>query len=122
MQDWRTVYSIGKVELETPRRLIMSPSVSRDNILGKIRAHRLTLEAMGVKSLGLFGSVARNEATAESDIDVLVEFSQPVGFFQVFDIQYFLEDLLQCPIDLGTVDSLKEHLRTPVLEDIIHVF
>ncbi|WP_017298633.1 nucleotidyltransferase family protein [Nodosilinea nodulosa] len=77
---------------------------------------------MGVKSLGLFGSVARNEATAKSDIDVLVEFSQPVGFFQVFDIQYFLEDLLQCPIDLGTVDSLKDHLRTPVLEDIIHVF
>ncbi len=100
----------------------MSPGVSRGDILGKIRAHRLTLEAMGVKSLGLFGSVARNEATAKSDIDVLVEFSQPVGFFQVFDIQYFLEDLLQCPIDLGTVDSLKDHLRTPVLEDIIHVF
>jgi predicted nucleotidyltransferase len=82
----------------------------------------MTLEAMGVKSLGLFGSVARNEATAESDVDILVEFAKPVGFFQIFDIQYFLEDLLQCPIDLGTVDSLKEHLRTPVLEDMIHVF
>lgn len=82
----------------------------------------MTLEAMGVKSLGLFGSVVRNEANAESDVDILVEFSRPVGFFQVFDIQYFLEDLLQCPIDLGTAESLKEHLRTPVLEDVIRVF
>ncbi|MEA5449885.1 nucleotidyltransferase family protein [Leptolyngbya sp. CCNP1308] len=82
----------------------------------------MTLETMGVKSLGLFGSVARHEADAESDVDILVEFSEPVGFFQVFDIQYFLEDLLQCSIDLGTVNPLKEHLRTPVLEDMIRVF
>ncbi|WP_081972736.1 nucleotidyltransferase family protein [Leptolyngbya sp. KIOST-1] len=77
---------------------------------------------MGVKSLGLFGSVARNEAGADSDVDILVEFSKPLGFFQVFDIQYFLEDLLQRSIDLGTADSLKEHLRAPVLKDVIRVF
>lgn len=82
----------------------------------------MSLEAMGVKSLGVFGSVARNEANADSDVDILVEFSKPVGFFQVFDIQYFLEDVLQRSIDLGTVDALKEHLRTPVLEDMIRVF
>ncbi len=100
----------------------MSTGVNQNEVLSQIRAHRMTLEAMGVKSLGLFGSVARNEANAESDVDILVEFSKPVGFFQVFDIQYFLEDLLQRSIDLGTVDSLKKHLRTPALEDMIRVF
>lgn len=82
----------------------------------------MTLKAMGVKSLGLFGSVARDEATSASDVDILVEFSQPVGFFQLFDLQYFLEDLLQRPIDLGTVTSLKEHLKKPILEDMVRVF
>ncbi|MGG6241606.1 nucleotidyltransferase family protein [Nodosilinea sp. AN01ver1] len=94
----------------------------QDEVINQIRAHRMTLEAMGVKSLGLFGSVARNEANSESDVDILVEFSKPVGFFQVFDIQYFLEDLLQCSIDLGTINALKEHLRSSVLEDVVRVF
>lgn len=77
---------------------------------------------MGVKSLDLFGSVARNQATPASDIDFLVEFSKPVGLFQLLDVQYFLEDLLKRSIDLGTANSLKEHLRKPVLEDAIRVF
>ncbi|PSR13132.1 nucleotidyltransferase [filamentous cyanobacterium CCP3] len=96
--------------------------MSQDKVVRQIRAHRMTLEAMGVKSLGLFGSVARDEANPESDIDILVEFSKPLGFFQVFDIQYFLEDLLQCSIDLGTINALKEHLRSSVLEDVVRVF
>jgi len=100
----------------------MAVDISKNEVLRKIRGHRVTLESMGVKTLGLFGSVARDEANSESDVDILVEFSSPVGFFQLFDIQYFLEDLLQCSIDLGTTSSLKEHLRKPVLEDVIRVF
>lgn len=116
------LWSVGTVELEAYCQASMSTGVSQNEVVSQIRAHRVTLEAMGVKSLGLFGSVARDEATPASDVDILVEFSQPVGFFQVFDIQYFLEDLLQCSIDLGTVNSLKQHLRTPVLEDMVRVF
>jgi predicted nucleotidyltransferase len=55
-------------------------------------------------------------------VDFWVEFSKPVGFFELFSARYFLEDLLGCEIDLGTVDALREHLRTPVLEDAIRVF
>lgn len=55
-------------------------------------------------------------------MDFLVEFSKPVGFFELFSVRYFLEDLLGCEIDLGIVDALREHLRTPVLEDAIRVF
>ena len=100
----------------------MSNSLNCNDIVAQVKAHQSALEQMGVKSLEIFGSVARDEATPQSDVDFLVEFSKPVGFFQVFDVQYFLEDLLQRPIDLGTADSLKEHLRLPVLEHTIRVF
>ncbi|MGK7900952.1 MAG: nucleotidyltransferase family protein [Hormoscilla sp.] len=92
----------------------------RDEILAIIAAHREKLQAMGVKSLELFGSVARNEATPDSDVDFLVEFDRPVGYFRLLEIQYYLEDILDYPVDLGTKKALKEHLREPVLEDVIN--
>ena len=75
----------------------------------------------GVKSLSLFGSVARNEATTASDIDLLVEFNRPVGYFGLFALQDYLEELLGCRVDLGTPDSLKSHIRDRVLGEAIHV-
>jgi predicted nucleotidyltransferase len=75
----------------------------------------------GVKSLLLFGSVARNEATAASDVDLLVEFNRPVGYFGLFALQDYLEQLLGCPVDLGTPDSLKSYIRDRVLGEAIHV-
>jgi uncharacterized protein len=94
----------------------------RVEVLSIIQAHRPHLHLLGVKSLNLFGSVARDQATAESDVDILIELNEPAGFFEFFQIQHYLEDLLQCPIDLGTIDSLKEHLREPVLNEVIRVF
>ncbi|WP_369797053.1 nucleotidyltransferase family protein [Kamptonema formosum] len=77
-------------------------------------AHRQQLRAMGVKSLELFGSVARDEANADSDVDFLVEFDRPVGL-GFFEGQDYLEEILGCSVDLGTREALKEHLREPVL-------
>jgi uncharacterized protein len=75
----------------------------------------------GVKSLLLFGSVARDESTAASDVDLLVEFNRPVGYFGLFALQDYLEELLGCPVDLGTPDSLKSYIRDRVLGEAIHV-
>ncbi len=75
----------------------------------------------GVKSLLLFGSVARDESTAASDVDLLVEFNRPVGYFGLFALQDYLEQLLGCPVDLGTPDSLKSYMRDRVLGEAIHV-
>jgi len=44
------------------------------------------------------------------------------GFFQLLQVQYYLEDILGCSVDLGTQDTLREHLREPVLEDVINAF
>jgi predicted nucleotidyltransferase len=51
-----------------------------------------------------------------------VEFNHPGGLFQLLRVQYYLEDILGCPVDLGTQDALKEHLRKPVSKDIICAF
>ncbi len=75
----------------------------------------------GVKSLLLFGSVARDEATMASDVDLLVEFNRPVGYFGLFALQDYLEKLLGCSVDLGTPESLKPYMRERVLGEAIHV-
>ena len=72
-------------------------------------------------SLSLFGSVARDEARPDSDIDLLVEFSQPVGLFQFIELQQKLEALLENKVDLGTPRSLKPRLKEQVLREAIRV-
>mgnify|MGYP002777004211 CR=1 FL=1 len=93
--------------------------MEREKVLEILAAHRSTLEQMGVRSLELFGSVARNQATAESDADFLVEFSIEAGLFEIFRVKHYLEDILGCAVDLGTREALREHLREPVLKDVI---
>lgn len=75
----------------------------------------------GVKSLFLFGSVARNESTAASDVDLLVEFNRPVGYFGLFALQDYLEKLLGCSVDVGTPDSLKPYIRERIAGELIRV-
>jgi len=75
----------------------------------------------GVKSLLLFGSVARNESTSTSDVDLLVEFNRPVGYFGLFALQDYLEKLLGCPVDLGTPDSLKPYIKERIKGELIRV-
>jgi len=75
----------------------------------------------GVKSLALFGSVARDQATSASDVDMLVEFDRPVGYFELFALQDHLEALLGGQVDLGTPDSLKPRIRECVMGECIRV-
>lgn len=93
--------------------------MKRDEVLAIVAAHRQQLQAMGVKSLDLFGSVARDEADPDSDVDFLVEFDRPVGLFDFSKVRLYLEDVLGCSVDMGTQDALREHLRKPVLKDVI---
>ncbi|MEK6755716.1 MAG: nucleotidyltransferase family protein [Bacteroidota bacterium] len=90
--------------------------MKRDEILALLRGYRTELEGYGVKSLAIFGSVARNEATEESDIDILVEFGQPVGLFEFVRIKARLEKILNRPVDLVTPEALKKQLKERILK------
>lgn len=78
-------------------------------------------EHFNVASLSLFGSVARDEARVDSDVDLLVEFSKPVGLFQFIELQQRLEELLDSKVDLGTSRSLKPRIKDQVLQEAIRV-
>ena len=97
-------------------------SLQRDNVIELLNTHKPSLKEFKVKSLLIFGSVARDEANAESDVDLLVEFEQTVGLFTFVRLQRYLETILDCKVDLGTPDSLKEDLRETVLQEAIRAF
>lgn len=71
-----------------------------------------------VKNIGIFGSYARGEQTNESDIDVLVEFSKPVGFFHLVRLEDFLSSLLGRKIDLVTKNALKPAIKDEILNQV----
>lgn len=76
-------------------------------------------ERFGVKNIGFFGSCARNEDTSASDIDLLVEFSQPIGW-EVFDLKVCLEERLGRSVDLVTPKALKPRIKARILNEVIY--
>lgn len=91
----------------------------RDEVLTILRAHQAEIAAFGVSSLALFGSVARDEAGPESDVDLLVEFDRPVGLFTLVRLQNFLAALLGRPVDLVPRDAIKKQFRDRVLKEAV---
>jgi uncharacterized protein len=96
--------------------------MNKQKVLDLLDAHRDRLHDFSVKALFLFGSVARDEATPESDVDLLVEFDRPVGLFTLLGLQSYLEELFGCSVDLGTPNSLRPHMRETVLGEAIRAF
>jgi predicted nucleotidyltransferase len=96
--------------------------MKRDEVLAKLIGHRQELtERYGIASLFLFGSIARDEARVDSDVDLLVEFKKPIGLFEFIELQQSLESILGCKVDLGTKRSLKSQLMDQVFREAIRV-
>ncbi len=74
----------------------------------------------GVRSIALFGSVSRDEASETSDVDVLVEFDRPVGLFAFAHTRRYLSELLGCEVDLATSMALRPEMRERILREAIH--
>jgi len=95
---------------------------SRKDILASLKKlKREVAKEFSVKTMGVFGSVARDEQTGQSDIDLLVEFSKPVGFVTFMRLENFLSERLGKQVDLVTPDSLKPVIRQDVLSEVIYV-
>jgi uncharacterized protein len=94
--------------------------LDRDDIVTILQG-QMVRSRFGVKSLSLFGSAARNEATKESDLDFIVNFDGMITFDRYMDLKIFLEDLFGKKIDLAIEDNLKPQIRQKILEDAIDV-
>jgi hypothetical protein len=91
----------------------------RDEALRRLAEHREELAAMGAGSLSLFGSVARDDARPDSDVDILIELNRPMGLFDLGRIQVRLEEILGCRVDLAMSDTMRPRLRARVLEEAV---
>jgi uncharacterized protein len=110
----------SRPEAATPAR----PALGRDDALRILRSHRRELrDEHAIPSLALFGSVARGVARPASDIDLLVEFTRPVGLFHILRAADRVSALLGgVEVDLVERAALLPALREPILADAIDVF
>lgn len=81
----------------------------------------LLTQRFGITRLALFGSTARDAAKANSDVDILVSFDGTATSQRYFGVQFYLEDLLGCPVDLVTEKALREELRPHIEREAIDV-
>jgi predicted nucleotidyltransferase len=98
--------------------------MERERILDILREHEAELKAAGFVHLSLFGSVARGDNTAASDIDLLADFDQtkPLTLQGLARIEYQLDDLLGAKVDLSSIDSIYPRIRTRALAEAIVAF
>lgn len=117
--------SLGK----NPSKAFLSITSLKTNGIMKRKDQILTLlkkqlpylkKNFKVKSIGLFGSYAREEQTETSDIDMLVEFEAPVGFIKFMQLENYLSDKLSAKVDLVTSDALKPLIKPSIIEEAVY--
>jgi predicted nucleotidyltransferase len=102
-----------------PAGPLYDPDVTRDEVRRRLSERRAELATLGVRSLEIFGSVARGESGPDSDVDLLVDFDRPVGLFHFFRVKGRLEQILGCPVDLVMREAVKPQLRDRILGEAI---
>jgi hypothetical protein len=95
--------------------------MERETVIRRLEQHRDEFGRFGVLRLRLFGSVVRSEATAASDVDLLVDFGEAPTFDQYMDLKLYLEDLLGQRVDLVTETGLRPQLRSRVEAEAVQV-
>ena len=96
--------------------------MNRSRTLQLLAEHKPVLtRRFGVTGLALFGSTARDRESADSDIDILVDFDGPATSNRYFGVQFYLEDLLGRRVDLVTGKALRPELRPFIEKEALHV-
>ena len=96
--------------------------MNKQEMLNRLSQSKRELEGkFAIQDLAIFGSLARDEATGASDVDVLVKFKGRAGFDQFMDLKFYLEDLIGAPVDLVTDKALRPILREKIKREAIYV-
>jgi len=93
--------------------------VRRSEAIDFLTAHRDDLRRLGITSLLVFGSVARDQARPESDLDLIAEFDRPIGYLGLARVQRELEHLLGCRVDLATPGMIRKEFRDRIYAEAV---
>jgi uncharacterized protein len=98
--------------------------MKKQEVLDRLREHESALRARGVRRAALFGSLARGEGHADSDIDIMVEIdpAAKIGLFEYVGITQFLEDLFPARVDVANRNCLKPLVRPHAERDAVYAF
>jgi uncharacterized protein len=105
--------------LASPAGPLYDPGVTREEVQSRLSEQRAELTKLGVRSLDIFGSVARGESAPGSDVDLLIDFDRPVGLFHFFRVQQRLEQILGCSVDLVMLEAVKPQLRERIFREAV---
>jgi predicted nucleotidyltransferase len=89
------------------------------SILEDIKSY--LVEKFKISEIGIFGSYVKNLNNAESDVDVLVDFSEPISFFKFLELEEYLENILQVKVDLVSKKALKPYIGKHILQEISYI-
>jgi len=99
-------------------------AITLEKALAILRANEPDLRAKGVLHAAIFGSVARGEALAESDVDIMVDIDpgRRIGLFDFLRIKHDLEDLLQVKVDLAQAKALGRFIKEQAISEKVDAF
>jgi hypothetical protein len=114
----------GNLSIEFRGLLWQSWPMDKGLVLEMLRRHEPELKAAGIVHLRLFGSVARGESTARSDVDLMADFDQTTRrtLVSMAHLENHLGDLLGVPVDLSPADAMKEAVRTRAIREAVVAF
>ena len=100
------------------------PTMNREQVVATLRAHEQELKDSGIVRLSLFGSVARGDASAKSDVDLMAEFDESKRFslLDMVGLENRLADILGVPVDLAPAKSLKDGIRERATREAVLAF
>lgn len=98
--------------------------MNRQDILARLQANKAELKARGVTHAALFGSRARGDNCAESDIDILIDIDPdaPVGVWEYVGLKTYIAGLFDGPVDVVEREALRPHLRPSATADAVYAF
>jgi len=110
--------------LEPVAHMCYEKGMVREDVIATLRSHEPELRQRGVRRAALFGSMARDEATPASDIDIMIELEPDshIGVYGYVAIMHYLADLFPMPVDVANRSTLKPHVRPSAERDAMYAF
>lgn len=93
----------------------------KQKVLTLLKEHLNEIKQFKIQKISIFGSVARDDETTQSDIDILIKFKGPATYDMYMNLKFYLEDLLGRNVDLVTEDAIRPEIKQYVEKDLIHV-